>query len=58
MKKAYKFANMADDIIEEHYSYAFHPKYGYLTTDLNNVGTGLKASVIVHLPKNDYEKKK
>ena len=50
MKKSYKFANMADDIIEEHYSYAFHPKYGYLTTDLNNVGTGLKASVIVHLP--------
>ena len=50
LKKAYKFANMADDIIEEHYSYAFHPKYGYLTTDLNNVGTGLKASVIVHLP--------
>ena len=50
LKKSYKFANMADDIIEEHYSYAFHPKYGYLTTDLNNVGTGLKASVIVHLP--------
>ncbi len=50
LKKAYKFANIADDIIEKHYSYAFHPKYGYLTTDLNNVGTGLKASIIVHLP--------
>lgn len=50
LRKAYKFADTADNIIEEHYSYAFHPKYGYLTTDLNNVGTGLKASIIVHLP--------
>lgn len=57
LKKAYKFADTIDDIIEKHYSYAFHPKYGYLTTDLNNIGTGLEASVIVHLPAITINKK-
>ena len=30
--------------------YAFHPDYGYLTASPNNLGTGLKATVILHLP--------
>ena len=29
---------------------AFDKKYGYLTSELINVGTGLKASILVHLP--------
>ena len=30
--------------------YAFHPKYGYLTACPTNVGTGLRVSVMLHLP--------
>lgn len=39
-----------DDAVGERIPYAFDPKYGYLTSFLTNVGTGLRASVIVHLP--------
>ena len=30
--------------------FAYHPQYGYLTACLSNVGTGLRASVMLHLP--------
>ncbi len=39
-----------DDVVGEKIPYAFDPKYGYLTTFLTAVGTGLRASVVVHLP--------
>ena len=39
-----------DDFINERFSYAFDEKYGYLTTFPTNVGTGLKACVVLHLP--------
>jgi protein arginine kinase len=39
-----------DDILEEHLSYAFHSRYGYLTACPTNVGTGLRISVMLHLP--------
>ena len=39
-----------DQKIEEILGYAMSEKYGYLTTCPNNVGTGLRASVMVHLP--------
>lgn len=39
-----------DEKIGETLGYAVSKKYGYLTSTLNNIGTGLKASVIVHLP--------
>ncbi len=39
-----------DQKIEEVLGYAIHKKYGYLTACPNNVGTGLRASVMVHLP--------
>ena len=39
-----------DEKIEENLQYATNQKYGYLTTCPNNVGTALKASVILHLP--------
>ncbi len=31
-------------------SFAFHPQFGYLTSCPTNVGTGLRASVLIHLP--------
>lgn len=39
-----------DEKIGETLGYAVSKKYGYLTSTLNNIGTGLNASVIVHLP--------
>jgi len=40
----------ADNRLEEHLSFAFHRKYGYLTACPTNVGTGLRISVMLHLP--------
>jgi protein arginine kinase len=31
-------------------AFAFHPSFGYLTSCPTNVGTGLRASVLIHLP--------
>lgn len=43
-------ADEADDFIGDRFEYSFDEKYGYLTSFPTNVGTGLRASVIVHLP--------
>ncbi|WP_147535715.1 protein arginine kinase [Bacillus marasmi] len=43
-------ANAVDDWIEENVNYAFDEQYGYLTSCPTNVGTGLRASVMMHLP--------
>ena len=39
-----------DEVIGNNLGYCVNKKYGYLTSSLNNIGTGLKASVMVHLP--------
>jgi len=39
-----------DSSLEEHLTYSFSPDIGYLTACPTNVGTGLRASVMVHLP--------
>lgn len=39
-----------DDALEARLGYAFHPRFGYLTACPTNVGTGLRASVMLHLP--------
>ncbi len=39
-----------DDYIENSLDYAFSEKIGYLTTCPTNLGTGLRASVMIHLP--------
>lgn len=50
LEQMWKQLSQVDDLLGEKVPYAFDPKYGYLTTFLTNVGTGLRASVIVHLP--------
>ena len=42
--------NKIDDMIEEKIDFAFSPKYGYLTACLTNLGTGIRISVMLHLP--------
>ena len=39
-----------DEKIEKALGYSISKKYGYLTACPNNVGTGLRASVMLHLP--------
>lgn len=39
-----------DDAVEQHASYAFHEQFGYLTACPTNVGTGMRVSVMLHLP--------
>ena len=50
LKEVYEVANKIDDLIEEDISYSFHEDFGYLTATPGKVGTGMKASVILHLP--------
>jgi len=42
--------NRIDDLIEQKVEYAFSPKYGYLTACPTNLGTGIRVSVMLHLP--------
>ena len=47
---AFSEADLTDDLIEEKNEYAFSPDYGYLTACPTNLGTGIRASVMLHLP--------
>jgi protein arginine kinase len=47
---AYAVADRVDDELGRRISFAFHPEFGYLTGCPTNVGTGLRASVLIHLP--------
>ena len=42
--------NRIDDIIEKRMDYAFSSRYGYLTACPTNLGTGIRVSVMLHLP--------
>lgn len=50
LEKAYETANRCDDFLGESFEYAFDEHLGYLTTCMTNLGTGLRASVMMHLP--------
>lgn len=47
---AWALANSIDDLLESKLNYAFDERYGYLTACPTNVGTGIRASVMLHLP--------
>ncbi len=50
LKETLKKASEIDDVIEAKLKYAFDEQRGYLTSCPTNVGTGLRASVMIHLP--------
>ncbi len=50
LHKTYEMANAVDDVLEKCVDFAYHEKYGYLTACPTNVGTGMRASVMLHLP--------
>lgn len=47
---AYSQINRIDDILEEKLDFAFSKRFGYLTACPTNVGTGVRVSVMMHLP--------
>lgn len=50
LEKAFWACSSIDDTLEQQVEYAFDEKLGFLTTCPTNLGTGLRASVMVHLP--------
>jgi protein arginine kinase len=47
---AWEQIDRIDDLISVQVNYAFHPRLGYLTACPTNVGTGVRVSVLMHLP--------
>ncbi len=50
LKKAWASINDLDSAIEDRIDYAFSPTLGYLTACPTNLGTGMRASAMMHLP--------
>lgn len=50
IRETWDRATKIDDIFEEQVDYAFDEKHGYLTSCPTNVGTGIRISVMMHLP--------
>jgi protein arginine kinase len=42
--------NRIDDLVEQQVDYAFSQRFGYLTACPTNVGSGIRVSVMLHLP--------
>ena len=49
-EESYLIANLIDDILDKKLSFAFDENLGYLTQCPTNLGTGMRASVMLHLP--------
>lgn len=50
LKRALDYLNTIDDTIETRLPYAFDDNFGYLTSCPTNLGTGMRASIMMHLP--------
>ena len=50
LKNVFKMIDVVDSELEQQVDYAFSPRLGYLTACPTNVGTGMRASAMVHLP--------
>src|SRR5216117_76127 len=50
LEEAYAEVEAIDADLGSLLPFAFHPEFGYLTSCPTNAGTGLRASVLIHLP--------
>ncbi len=48
--EAFRVVDQIDDMFQARLDYAYSPEWGFLTACPTNVGTGLRASVLIHLP--------
>ncbi len=53
LNEAYEIADKLDNILSKKLNFAFHERLGYLTQCPTNLGTGMRASVMLHLPALD-----
>lgn len=49
-QQGYEKLNELDNNLESVLNFCYSPRYGYLTACPSNVGTGLRASILIHLP--------
>ncbi len=57
LRKAWQIINKIDNIFDKNIEYAFSKEYGYLTSCMTNIGTGMRASVMIHLGSLSFENK-
>lgn len=50
LQQAYALCDQIDTALDQMVEYAFDEKHGYLTACPSNLGTGMRASVMMHLP--------
>lgn len=50
LEQAYDTADKLDTLLDENLDFAFDKKLGYITQCPTNLGTGMRASVMLHLP--------
>ncbi len=50
LEEAYDIANKLDNVLDSKLNYAFDERIGYLTQCPTNLGTAMRASVMLHLP--------
>jgi len=50
LREAWTEADRMDDLLQEHLDFAFSQRFGFLTACPTNLGTGLRISVMLHLP--------
>src|SRR5262249_9716355 len=56
LDEAWEEIDRVDDLLEQRVTYAFSEEFGYLTACPTNVGTGMRASVMLHLPALEHTK--
>jgi len=50
LKEVWHLVDRLDEELGQHLAYAYHHEFGFLTSCPTNVGTGVRASVLMHLP--------
>lgn len=50
LTESYRQIDRLDEELGSHIPFAYHQEFGFLTSCPTNVGTGLRASVLIHLP--------
>jgi protein arginine kinase len=50
LQDAWSLVDRLDEELGQELPYAYHPEFGFLTSCPTNTGTGLRASVLMHLP--------
>ena len=57
LREIFRIADSIDDELNRFVQYAFSDQYGYLCACPSNIGTGLKVSVLLHLPALAHKKR-